>query len=423
MTDAGSGRAAELVRAAELAAQAGRRDEAAAIWARVLELVPEHPRALFALSERALRAGDLNGAHDFLERAHKAAPNEAGILVNLAIVERARSDHLAELAALERAIAINESSLPAHLMKGAVLERLGRSRRAAKAYRAAVALAPDNPPADLAPALAHARGVVESQKQELESYLLQRTRSLRAQFGSQNLGRFDEALGIAAGTKKVFVPKPADLLYPQLPAIGYFDEAGFPWLRDLEAQTDVIRDELKALIVSQAQGFEPYVQRPANVPVQQWGELNNSTKWSAYFLWKDGHKNEEHCTQCPRTAEILARMPMTQMPNYAPTAFFSSLEPGARIPPHTGATNARVIVHLPLIVPPKCTFRVANETRTWEYGKAWVFDDSIEHDAANASDRQRVILIFDVWNPALSEAERALIGELQNGLYDFFAAG
>src|SRR5580692_8849911 len=109
MTDAGSGRAAELVRAAELAAQAGRRDEAAAIWARVLALAPEHPRALFALSERALRAGDLNGAHDFLQRAHKAAPTEAGILVNLAIVERARGDHLAELDALERAIAINDS--------------------------------------------------------------------------------------------------------------------------------------------------------------------------------------------------------------------------------------------------------------------------------------------------------------------------
>ena len=77
---------------------------------------------------------------------------------------------------------------------------------------------------------------------------------------------------------------------------------------------------------------------------------------------------------------------------------------------------------MPLIVPSDCTFRVGNETRVWEYGKAWVFDDTIEHEAANSSDRQRVILIFDIWNPALTEAERELVCELQRGLYDYFAA-
>jgi aspartate beta-hydroxylase len=424
MSDASSSRAMELVRAAELATQAGRQDEAAHLWARLLESSPEHPRALFALGERALRGGDLERARDLLRRAVASAPNEPGILLNLAIVERSRGDFRSELAALDRALVLSESLLPALLMKGAALERLGHPRRAAKVYRTALAVAPDQGLAnDIMQALAHAREVVDSQTRELEAYLAQRLRPLRKRRADCGLQRFDEALGIATGTKKVYTPKPADFLFPQLPAVAYHDEANFPWLANLESRADVLRAELQNLISTEAEEFAPYVQRPPSMPVQQWGELNHSTRWSAYFLWKDGKRNDDHCIRCPLTASVLDSMPMADMPDFAPTAFFSSLDPGARIPPHTGSTNVRLIVHMPLIVPPDCSFRVGNETRVWEYGKAWVFDDTIEHEAVNGSDRQRVILIFDIWNPALTEAERELVCELQRGLYDYFAAG
>lgn len=99
---------------------------------------------------------------------------------------------------------------------------------------------------------------------------------------------------------------------------------------------------------------------------------------------------------CPVVTQTLSRLPLADSPGFAPTAFFSVLSPGAHIPPHTGSTNARAIVHLPLIVPDGCSFRVGNEPRDWKSGKAWVFDDSIEHEAWNRSDKTRVILIFDV---------------------------
>jgi aspartyl/asparaginyl beta-hydroxylase (cupin superfamily) len=60
-------------------------------------------------------------------------------------------------------------------------------------------------------------------------------------------------------------------------------------------------------------------------------------------------------------------------------------------------------------VPPNCSFRVGGETREWVPGRAWVFDDTIEHEAWNRSDAPRAILIFDIWNPFLSAAERDLI--------------
>ena len=421
MTTGTAPRIEELVRAAELSAQSGRPDEAALAWERVLALAPAHPRALFRLGERALRRGDLPGARDFLRRAAQSAPNEPGIQLNLALVERARGDVEAELAAIDRALAIEESLLPALLMKGALLERMGKIKQAARVYKSAVAVAPEQGlPNDIAAALVHARQVVRQQADELEEFLRRRLEPLRVLHSWTPLDRFEEALGIAVGKKRVYTQKPAYLLFPQLPAIAFYDEAQFPWLKNLDARAPQLRDELVGLLEEEAGEFEPYVQRPDNVPVQQWGELNRSTRWGAYFLWKDGEPVESHLKRCPVAAETLEASPMAKMPGYAPTAFFSSLDPRTHIPPHTGSTNVRLIVHLPLIVPGQCRFRVANQTREWEFGKSWVFDDSIEHEAFNDSDRQRVILIFDIWNPYLSEAERELVCAMQTGLAEYY---
>ena len=102
-----------------------------------------------------------------------------------------------------------------------------------------------------------------------------------------------------------------------------------------------------------------------------------------------------------------------------PTAFFSILEPHTKIPPHTGSTNTRLTVHLPLVVPGGCGFRVGGETREWRPGTAWIFDDTIEHEAWNESDQARAILIFDVWNPQLTALERDLVREAMTALIDY----
>ena len=72
-------------------------------------------------------------------------------------------------------------------------------------------------------------------------------------------------------------------------------------------------------------------------------------------------------------------------------------------------TNTRAIVHLPLIVPADCGFRVGGETRAWVEGEAFAFDDTIEHEAWNESNQPRVVLILDVWNPHLTAVERDLL--------------
>ncbi len=148
--------------------------------------------------------------------------------------------------------------------------------------------------------------------------------------------------------------------------------------------------------------------------------MNKSRRWSAFFLWRDGARVDAHADRCPRTAELLARAPTADVPGYAPTAFFSILDRKSHIPPHCGVTNSRLIVHLPLVVPAGCRFRVGSETREWRERQAWVFDDTIEHEAWNDSDVPRALLIFDTWHPALTRGERELIRTAVPAIKDYY---
>ena len=88
---------------------------------------------------------------------------------------------------------------------------------------------------------------------------------------------------------------------------------------------------------------------------------------------------------------------------------FSVLKPKTRIPPHTGVANFRLVVHLPLVLPPDAASASAGKRGEWRMGEAWVFDDTIEHEAWNDSDETRIILICDIWSPRLSPEEREAI--------------
>jgi aspartyl/asparaginyl beta-hydroxylase (cupin superfamily) len=199
------------------------------------------------------------------------------------------------------------------------------------------------------------------------------------------------------------------LHYPFLPADEFFDRDHFPWLEQLEAGTDEIRRELQAILANPDPGLLPYITQPSGVPKNKWTPLDRSLDWSALHLWFDGSRVDEACARAPKTAALVDQLPLCRIPGRAPAVFFSILRAGKHIPPHTGVTNVRSIVHLALIVPEGCTFRVGGETRPWVEGEAFVFDDTIEHDAHNPTAEDRAVLIIDTWNPYLSETERTAI--------------
>ncbi|MDN5924597.1 MAG: aspartyl/asparaginyl beta-hydroxylase domain-containing protein, partial [Xanthomonadales bacterium] len=206
---------------------------------------------------------------------------------------------------------------------------------------------------------------------------------------------------------------------PRLPAIPFFERSAFDWVEALEAKTEAITAELMAALAHDRDEFTPYITYQPGAPVNQWGELNHSSRWSGYFLWRNGEPETEHLKQCPQTALALEGVDQADLGGLCPNAMFSALAPHTTIPAHHGETNARVVVHLPLVVPDNCLYRVGFERRRWKVGEVLIFDDSIEHEARNDSDELRVVMIFYVWNPLLSAGERDMARAISNASRKF----
>jgi aspartyl/asparaginyl beta-hydroxylase (cupin superfamily) len=418
-------RVSQLVQAAHEAARAGRLEEAMAVWEQVRALAPAHPQALFHLGRYALVRKNPARARDLFQQAANADPDSPALPLNLSYAYRDLGDGPREMDAIVRALTIDPYYFPALLAKGMLLERSGHVRKASQVYKNLLAIAPPEGeiPPEFQEPLRHAREIVRENTLGLEQLLKSRLDEIRHRHANENLDRFDEGMDIALGKKKAFAQQPSMLLFPRLPAVQFYDDAQFPWLKDLEAATDAIREELVAVMQDDAEGFQPYVSHPDGSPLNQWKELNKSPRWSTYFLWKDGVRMDEACARCPRTAAVSEAIPvLDDTPNFGPTIMFSVLAPRTHIPPHSSVTNARLVTHLPVIVPQGCRFRVGNETRDWREGNAWVFDDTFDHEAWNDSDEFRVILMIDIWNPNLTLAERELVSTLLNGMRDYFDA-
>jgi aspartyl/asparaginyl beta-hydroxylase (cupin superfamily) len=415
----------QLVREAEAAANAGRWNDAEAIWREVRRRDPKNPRAAFSLGVHAMQRRDFAGACALLEEAHQAAPRDLFTLLTLSKARREAGDDKREAEALDAALAIDPYYLPALLGKAQRLERMGVRPSAAMFYRNAVKIAPPEQhwPEMLRPQLLHAKRYSEDHAREMRAALDAALGPVLSGIPKDKVERWREAASITAGITQPYRQEANQLHVPRLPAIPFYDRSLFPWAAELESKTGVIRDELKAALAREGKEFSPYIRLQPGQPVDQWAELNNSVRWRHYSLWRNGQPDETHLAQCPQTRQALEAVDMADIAGLCPNAMFSALAPHTEIPPHTGETNARLVVHLPLVVPEKCTYRVGFEHRIWKEGELLIFDDTIEHAARNDSDELRVVLIFDVWNPLLERQERDVVRTLASAVRAFMSPG
>lgn len=359
---------------------------------------------------RALREGRHADAAGLIRRITASGQATAPVWVALAIAEKGRGDRTAELAALDQARALDPRDIRALILTADHYRDAGDARAASSYYSAVVGVAV-------------AAGQVErSLEAEVgraqhmrEQYAAQYAAHLRQALAGRGIDRPEarrarRAMDLLTGQAGLYLQQPKNFYFPELPNIEWATRQDFPWLDKVEAATDDIRDELKR-VLEEDNAFSPYVEAEKDRPFfDDHGMLGNPS-WSAFYLWKAGAPVAENVARFPKTMAALEGVPLCRIPGRTPSILFSLLKPGAHIPPHHGFMNGRYICHLPLIVPEGCGMRVGAETRPWVEGKACVFDDSIEHEAWNRNpERLRVVLIFDVWRPELSEVERDLIG-------------
>jgi aspartyl/asparaginyl beta-hydroxylase (cupin superfamily) len=156
----------------------------------------------------------------------------------------------------------------------------------------------------------------------------------------------------------------------------YYDNSVFPWLPAFEENWEKIRDEVIAI---GDEGFLPWPER----------EYYNFG-WKVFGLYGFGVRFDKHCDMCPVTSSLIEKIPGVE------NAGFSRMNPYTHIKAHrNGAPEGVLRLHVPLIVPEGCVFRVEDSYRTWTEGECFVFDDCLDHEAWNRSDKNRIVLLVD----------------------------
>jgi aspartyl/asparaginyl beta-hydroxylase (cupin superfamily) len=360
---------------------------------------------------QALAAGNFAAAEAALTEAVGRDSGSIVLWLNLAVVRRQRGDAEGAQAALREVLRLDSRNFAALLMQAALLDGQGKEVQAAVAYGIALAQAPPERHLD-APtrqALLRAREVHDRYVGELGRYIQQHAADARSRCTPAERKRVEAFIETTLRRRKRYQQEPTDFYYPGLAPIEFYERGEFPWLEEFEAATGTVQRELARVLVEDEKEFAPYIQYDDHLPLEQWRELNRNPRWSAFHFYDQGRPVEARCRRAPGTYAAVCRLPQAQVERRSPTAMFSVLQPKTRIPPHHGVANFRLVVHLPLVLPPACGFRVGGETREWRIGEAWVFDDTIEHEAWNDSGEVRIILICDIWNPRLSPDEQAAI--------------
>lgn len=369
-------------------------------------------QALAADGMAALSRGDGPAARLALEGAIRLGWPGAPVWLALASACQLTGDVAARASAIEKALDLAPAHPRVLLVAGTFHEEQGRPDRARAFYASALrALGPRVAPAGLAAGVQHARAFTAANPDPLEQ-------RLRSAFGPDGLGvsaedrLFALSLDVLLGTALPCFQRPSRYYYPGLPQRQFYEPDEFGWAQQIEAATPAITAELTCLLEKDRQQFAPYVEADGREAGIKAHKLSGNADWGAFYLVKQGQIIADNVRRCPATFEALGGLGEEARPAPAHSILFSRLAPGASIPPHHGQYNTRLICHLPLVIPPGCGFRVGNEVREWEPGHLMIFDDTIEHEAWNASDQERIVLIFEIWRPELSQRQRALVTKL-----------
>ncbi len=363
---------------------------------------PSDPQAAIAQGLAALHAREHQRAAQLLHEAALQVPEAQFPWMALGNAEMALGNLDEAEVAIDRQLKLAFRDVGALLLKGLLREKQGDSRAAISFYQAAINQAGlTGSPPPLADLLAHAGRFIAGTQDDYAAHL-------QSVVGDNLSPTMREAMDLLSGKAQVQLQQPRMFYYPGLPQKYFYETNQFPWLEPMLELAPRMAEELEGL---NGAGFAPYVTADGTRPAPN-NPLLNDIAWSALYFWKDGAEVAANAAACPSVMEALAHSPMPYIVSRSPNALFSRLLPGAHITPHHGMLNTRLICHIPVKPAADCTLRVGNETREWQAGKALVFDDSVEHEARNAGNQERVILLFEIWRPEIPEEDRLVLSRI-----------
>src|SRR5205814_172585 len=305
------------------ARQAGLPDKARSHFEAVLAIDDEEPTARNWLGADALARTDAGAAAMHFEIACKGEPGERSHWINLATAQRMLGDANRERAALEQALAIDQTDLLALIRIAELHERLGEQTPAAERWAAVLALSSsiNDPSPEFAEILRHAKQYVGEQQQKLVEAVEGALAGELTEASARDRRRMRTAADAWLGKRPIYTNHCEGLHYPFLPADEFFDPEHFPWLGELEAATGMIAAELETILADPEAELTPYISLPPGVPASKWTGLDKSLDWGAFHLWKEGERFAEACARAPRAAALVEALPICHIKGRAPNVF------------------------------------------------------------------------------------------------------
>jgi aspartyl/asparaginyl beta-hydroxylase (cupin superfamily) len=219
---------------------------------------------------------------------------------------------------------------------------------------------------------------------------------IQARHGKESLRRIEQML-IAGPQERHPLQRQSQWIMPGLSTKPWHNpheyESLLPVVRALEAAHPQIKAEIHGAFQSMT-AIEDY-KHPVGA----------GKAWQALYVFRGGRPVEDNRTLVPSVFRVAEEAIGDRLFSFG-EIHFSILQPGAAIKPHCDVCNFSINLHLAVDIPPGCTLRVANVDHFWEEGKCLLFDYSYLHEAWNRSDRPRICLLVDLWNPHVTLAER-----------------
>ncbi len=118
-----------------------------------------------------------------------------------------------------------------------------------------------------------------------------------------------------------------------------------------------------------------------------------------------GQRRADNCAACPQTSAALERLPLSRARRAWAGGAVLGVHAGHAPLAHRGVTNTRAVGHLPLIVPAGCALKVGGGTCP-AGGPGRGIRRYPRIRGLELQRRTRVVLIFDLWNPHMTDVER-----------------
>ena len=407
-----------LVSQAQRLELGGLPQQAERLCIRALELEPGHAQATLLAARFAASDRHFARAAELLRVGHERHRDDTEMAIQLALA-LAATDRLGEASlALEQAVGSHPEAHQAWLYLGLLRDRMGdapASLQAAyqavtRAQRAGQWVDESSTPAGLLPLVVRAIEQVRLGRREL---FLESFAALREEHGPAELARMDRALRAYLGELEL-VPsnphqRPTFFYFPDLTDTAYHDPALQAGSVKLREAFGAIRFEAMAMLEAERQSLPDFITTAERSGQQKYLDGANAVppRWQAFFFYRRGRRFDVNHARCPVTSSVLESMALCRVTGQTPEICFSVLGPETHIKPHHGVTNTRLVMHLPLIVPPECALNVfGGGVHAWKEGEPVMFDDTFLHEAWNRSSTPRVVLLMDCWNPHLSAVER-----------------